>query len=253
MATERVDRAELPERGRMSILEHLAELRRRLVICIVAVTVGAVAVFILWGPIVSFLAGPYRDLTRSAAHPHGKALIFTDPLEGFMVRLKVAGYGGIVVALPVLLWQLWRFVTPGLYPREKRYAVPFLASSLVLFGAGAFVAWLTVPQALSFLLRAGGSDLEPLLSASRYISLVSLMFLAFGIAFEFPVVLVFLLVARVITTATLRRGRRYAAVGLAIFAAVITPSQDPYSMMLLLVPLYLFYEASILIGRLMKR
>ena len=254
MATEEADEHDaLPEHGQMSLLEHLGELRTRVIICAVAVALGAIVVFVFFNPIVGALSGPYEDLTVSAQFPHGKSLIFTDPLEGFLVRLKVATYGGIVIALPVLLWELWRFVTPGLYPKEKRYAIPFVISSVVLFGLGAFVAWLTVPQALSFLLGVGGDNLEPLLTANKYISLITLMMLAFGVSFEFPLVLIFLMIAGIISTATLRKYRRYAIVGLAVFTAVITPSQDPYSFLFMMVPLYLFYEGAIVVGRLMKR
>jgi sec-independent protein translocase protein TatC len=153
----------------------------------------------------------------------------------------------------VWLWQLWRFITPGLNRREKRYAVPFIVSSLVLFACGGTVAMLILPKALEFLLKAGGSELTPLLTADRYLTLVLLMILAFGLAFEFPVVLVFLLLARVITTRGLRRRRRYAIVGVFAFAAIITPSQDPYSLFFMAIPMCLFYEGSIIIGRIMKR
>jgi sec-independent protein translocase protein TatC len=123
----------------------------------------------------------------------------------------------------------------------------------VLFFMGALVAMLTLPKALEFLLNIGGSDLQPLLTADKYISLVSLMILAFGAAFEFPVLLVFLLLARVLTTAQLRKWRRMAIVVIVVFAAVITPSQDPYSLFFMAVPMYIFYESSIIIGRVLKR
>ena len=248
------DRSTRADDGRMTLVEHLAELRRRVMICIVAVAVGGVVVFVLWGPIIRFLSEPYADVTRSADLPDGRRLIFTDPVEAFMVRLKVAGFGGIALAMPVLLWQVWRFVTPGLHPREKRYAVPFLLTSLALFALGATVAWLTFPRALDFLVNdVAGSELDPFLSAGKYLSLVTLMMLAFGAAFEFPILLVFLLLAGVTSTATLRRGRRWAIVFIVTAAAVITPSQDPYSLAFMALPLYLFYETSIVIGRLMKR
>ena len=155
--------------------------------------------------------------------------------------------------MPVWLWELWRFITPGLNPTEKRFAVPFLFASLFLFACGAVVALLTLEPALHFLLGIGGSDLRPLLTADKYISLVSLMIVAFGLSFEFPVVFVFLLIARVLTTEQLRSWRRYAAVFIVAFAAVITPSQDPYSLFAMAIPMYIFYEASILIGRFLKR
>ncbi len=236
--------------GRMTVFEHLGELRRRLMISILAVVVAGTIVFIFAPEIISWLIQFYND-----AAPKGtpNKFIFTGPLDAFATRLKIATYGGIVLALPVWLWQLWRFITPGLTRNEKKYAIPFVSSSIVLFVMGGFVALLTLEPALKFLLGIGGSDLQPLLTADKYISLVSLMILAFGLSFEFPVVLVFLLIARVLTTAQLRSWRRYAAVIIVAFAAIITPSQDPYSLFAMAIPMYIFYEASIVIGRAMKR
>jgi sec-independent protein translocase protein TatC len=236
--------------GRMTVFEHLGELRRRLMISIVAVVVAGTVVFILAPEIISWLIQFYND---SAPKGTPNKFIFTGPLDAFATRLKIATYGGIVLALPVWLWQLWRFITPGLTRNEKKYAIPFVVSSIVLFVMGGIVALLTLEPALKFLLNIGGSDLQPLLTADKYISLVSLMILAFGLSFEFPVVLVFLLIARVLTTAQLRHWRRYAAVIIVAFAAIITPSQDPYSLFAMAIPMYIFYEASILIGRFMKR
>jgi sec-independent protein translocase protein TatC len=233
----------------MSVVEHLAELRRRIIICVVAVVIGGVVAFIFSNQVISFLVEYYEEATDGQRD----ALIFTGPLDAFATKLKIATYGGIVLALPVWLWQVWRFVTPGLNPKEKRYAVPFILVSIVLFFLGALVAMLTLPKALEFLLNIGGSDLEPFLTADKYISMVSLMILAFGAAFEFPVLLVFLLLAHVLTTAQLRKWRRMAIVVIVVFAAVITPSQDPYSLFFMAVPMYIFYESSIIIGRVLKR
>lgn len=233
----------------MPVLEHLAELRRRIFVSAIAVTAGAVIVFFFSNQIIEFLVTYYKDAT------HGKrnALVFTGPADAFLTRLKVATYGGIVLALPVWLYELWRFVTPGLNPKEKKYAIPFVLSAIVLFALGAFVAFLTLEPALSFLINVGGSAQEPLFTADRYLTLVSLMIVAFGVSFEFPVVLVFLLLAHVITTDQLRRARRWAIVGIFFFAAVITPSQDPYSLFFMAVPMCLFYEGSIAIGRILDR
>jgi sec-independent protein translocase protein TatC len=237
--------------GRMTLVEHLTELRRRLIICAVAVGVAAIVAFIFSDQIISFLVKPYQDLPRRSAGVD--TLIATDPLAPFLVRLKVATYAGVVLALPIWLWEVWRFVTPGLHKHEKRYAVPFILSSIVLFLLGGFIAWLTLPKALDFLATIGGSDITPLYTADKYLTLVSLMIVAFGLSFEFPVLLVFLMLVGVLKPRTLAKGRRWAVVGITTFAAVITPSQDPYSLMFMAVPMYLFYEASIVIGRLMKK
>jgi sec-independent protein translocase protein TatC len=235
--------------GRMTVVEHLSELRRRIIISIIAVSIGAIVCFIFSESIIRFFVNYYRDAT----HGEKNALIFLGPLDAFLTRIKIATYGGIVLALPVWLFELWRFITPGLNPNEKRYAVPFIVSSILLFALGAYIALLTLPKALEFLLDIGGSQLRPELTADKYLGLVSLMIVAFGVAFEFPVVLVFLLLARVLTTQQLRRWRRPAILIIVVFAAVITPSQDPYSLFAMAVPMYIFYELSIIIGRVLKR
>jgi sec-independent protein translocase protein TatC len=235
--------------GRMSVVEHLTELRRRIIIAIIAITLAGVVCFIFSESIIKFFVEYYKDATEGERNQ----LIFLGPLDAFITRVKVATYGGIVLALPIWLWELWRFITPGLNPNEKRYAIPFVLTSIVLFALGAFVALLTMPKALEFLLNVGGDQLTPELTADKFLSFASLMLVAFGLAFEFPVVLVFLLLARVITTQQLRRWRRPAIVIIVIFAAVITPSQDPYSLFFMVVPMYIFFEASIIIGRVLKR
>src|SRR4051794_11954122 len=208
----------------MSLVEHLSELRRRIIICVVAVAVGAVIAFIIYPEILKVLAGPYKDLTdgRNNCPQGGCDLIATDPLAPFAVRLKVSTYGGIVLALPVWLWQLWRFVTPGLHKHEKRYAIPFLVSSIILFCLGGYIAWLTLPKALDFLANVGGTEISPFFTADKYLSLISLMIVAFGLSFEFPVLLVALMAVGVLKPRTLSRNRRWAAVGIVTFAAVIT-------------------------------
>lgn len=242
-------RSSRPPDGAMTIVEHLREVRRRAFISLAAVAVGGIVAFVFSREIISFLVHYYQHAT----HGRRDALVFTGPLDAFKVRLQIATYGGIVLALPVWLWQLWRFVTPALERREKRYAIPFLASSLVLFALGAWIALLTLTKALAFLLGIGGPQLQPFLTADKYLSLVSLLIVAFGLSFEFPVLLMFLLVARVLSTAQLRRWRRAAIVVIVLFAAVVTPSQDPYSLFAMAVPLYLFYEACIVLGRILHR
>jgi sec-independent protein translocase protein TatC len=180
-------------------------------------------------------------------------LFITDPLEGFSTRLKVSGYTGVVLAMPVVLWQLWRFVTPGLHRRERRLAVPFVSSAVGLFVLGAGLAFWTLPKALEFLVEIGGENLETIFSPGKYLGLVTFMMLAFGLAFEFPVVLVFLQLARILPSRKLRDWRRPVAVGIFVFVAIVTPSQDPYSLFALAVPMYAFYELSIVAGRLLKR
>ena len=239
--------------GTMSVVDHLRELRDRVVWSLTAIAVGAVICFIFFEPIIRLMIDPYRDATIGPGFPDGKRLIFTQPLEAFMTRIKVAAYGGFIVASPVVFFHLWRFITPGLHDREKKYAIPFVVSSVILFAGGSFVAVLTFPKALNFLLGVGGNDLDPLLTAGSYLTLVFLMILAFGVSFEFPIVMMFLLLARVVNTRQLRKYRKYTFLGLVIFAAVITPSQDPISLFAMSIPMYLLFEITIIIGRILKR
>ncbi len=235
--------------AKMSMLDHLAELRNRILISILAVGVGAIVAFAFSNTIIDLLVEYYRTASKNDQ----AKLLNLGPADGFVTRLKVATYGGIILALPVWLYQLWRFVTPGMNPREKKYAIPFVGSAIVLFVLGALVAFVTLEPALEFLIEVGGSSQQAAYSSEKYISLVSLMIVAFGISFEFPVVLVFLLIAHVVTVEQLQHTRRWAVVGIFVFAAVITPSQDPYSLFFMALPMCLFYEGSIIIGRILRR
>jgi sec-independent protein translocase protein TatC len=248
------------DEGRMTLAEHLTELRRRVIICSVALVVFAVLVFIFYNRVLHFLSGPYEEVTKGtqnqacgATATTGCKLIATGPLEPLLVRVKVSTYGAIALSIPVIFWETWRFVTPGLNKNERRYGIVFGIAIVLLFALGAVVAWVTVEPALKFLLGAGGSGIQPLLAADKYLTLVALMIAAFGVAFEFPVLLVFLLLVRVINTRQLRSIRRWMIVGIVTFSAVITPSSDPFSLFFMAVPMYLFYEIAIVIGRVMKR
>jgi sec-independent protein translocase protein TatC len=237
----------------MSVVDHLRELRDRLIFSIIAIAVGAVICFIFFDQIITLMIEPYRDATATKLLPNGKDLIFTGPLEAFTTRIKVAAYGGFVIASPVVFFHLWRFITPGLSAKEKKYAYPFTIASVILFVGGSGLAIITFPKALNFLLKAGGENLDPLLSAGSYLTLVFLMVISFGVAFEFPIVMMFLLLARVVTTRTLRKVRKYTFLGLVIFCAIITPSQDPITLFAMALPMYFLYEGTIIIGRILKR
>jgi sec-independent protein translocase protein TatC len=252
-AEKKSDKKKHDATGTMSVVDHLRELRDRVVWSMIAIAVGAVICFIFFEPIIRLMIDPYRDATIGPGFPDGKRLIFTQPLEAFMTRIKVAAYGGFIIASPVVFFHLWRFITPGLHDREKKYAIPFVVSSVILFVGGSFVAVLTFPKALNFLLGVGGNDLDPLLTAGSYLTLVFLMILAFGVSFEFPIVMMFLLLARVVNTRQLRKYRKFTFLGLVIFAAVITPSQDPISLFAMSIPMYLLFEVTIIIGRILKR
>ncbi len=242
--------------ARMTLLEHLAELRRRLIICAIAVSAGAVLGWLVYNHILHFMQQPYCQTLKS--HPsfkgaNGCNFVITNPLEGVTTRLKVSGYFGLTLALPLLLFQFWRFVTPGLHSKEKKYVLPFVLTSVVLFALGAAVAVLTWPQALNFLIGVSGQGVSTFFSPSKYIGLYSLVIIAFGLSFEFPVILVFLELVGVLGSAKLLSWWRYAVVLIFIAAAVITPSQDPYSLFGMALPMCLFYFMSIGIGKLLKK
>jgi len=231
----------------MPLVDHLTELRTRLIWSAIALVIGAAVAFTLYNRILDFLIQPYTDITGKTE------FVILDPLEGFAARLKVSAWGGAFLASPVVLWQLWRFITPGLHKREKRFAIPFILGSILLFVLGAAVALLTFEQALSFLVGVGGPNVDPMFSPGKYLSLITLMMVAFGIAFEFPILLLFLQLAGVVSSRKLRSWRRPALVIVVAVAALITPSQDPYSLFAMAAPMYLFYELAILIGRLLKK
>lgn len=246
--------------GRMTFVEHLTELRSRLIKCIIAVAIGAVVCWIFYNQIFDALIDPYCDsLTEETRTATGALvgeecrLLQTDPLEGFSIRLMIAGYGGVVLAVPVILYQLWKFVAPGLYKHERRYALPFVIIGVVLFVLGGALAYWSVPRALEFLNAVGGANLVQVFSPKPYLSFITKMILAFGIGFEFPILLCFLQMVGVVTPKALRKGWRYAAVGIVVLVAVITPSGDPITLIVLSVPMYLFYEISILYGHLWTR
>lgn len=232
----------------MTLTQHLAELRTRIIRSVLAIVFGIIIILTFYDQVLDFLRKPYSDLCKSKNWQNCGELQFLGPLEGLSTRLSIATYGGVIIALPVLMWQLWRFIVPALHAKEKKYAIPFVLSSVVLFLLGGLIAYWTLGPALDFLISWAGADVQANFQVSKYISLVGLMIAAFGIAFEFPVMLVFLQLVGVLTPQMLAKQWRYAIVVIFVIAAVITPSGDPYSMMALAGPMTLFYLISILIG-----
>jgi sec-independent protein translocase protein TatC len=235
----------------MSLVEHVRELRNRLGISALAIVVAMVVVWFLWRPLFDFLKAPYCDTGAGAqADCELYAIGVFDQLR---VRLRVSAIGGIVIASPVWLYQIGAFITPALHRKEKRYAAGFLAASLVLFAIGTVFAYLTISQGLDFLLRIGGEGVTTLTSVHAYLSFVTLVLLAFGFAFEFPVVVTFLNMMGVFPVATMKRWRRGMYVAIFAASAVITPSQDPITFMIMAIPVCGLYELCILIARFRER
>lgn len=237
-----------PSPDAMTLTEHLAELRRRLIIAVVAFVVAATVSAIFYDWMLGVLQHPY-----CRANPHDCRFYVTGPLDPLTLRVEMAAFGGLILASPVILWQVWRFITPGLRSNEKKYAVPFVLASVVLFLAGCATAYVIFPHALVFLKDVGGSHLYELLSPTSYLSLIMLMMALFGLSFEFPVVLVALELVRVVTPAQLLHWWRWSVIGITAAAAIFTPSSDPFSMLALAVPLVAFYFMAIGIGKLLGR
>lgn len=238
--------------GEMTLVGHLSELRTRLIRCVLAVVIGALLVYIFFQPIFDFLAGPYCDLKVS----RGERCEFltTTPLENFSVVLSLSGYGGLILALPVILYQLGKFVLPGLYPNERKVLMPFFVVSVVLLALGMVGGYLLMPKTLSVLTNFGSDNFTELFSPRAYSGFFIKMLLAFGVAAELPLVLVFLQLVGVVSTATLRKNRRIAIVAVAILSAIVTPTGDPFTLAVLAIPMYLFYEIALIIGgRMTKR
>lgn len=245
------------EPGTMTIWEHLTELRNRIIVCAAAVVVTTVVAWFFYADAVRFMRHPYCTLIlahpKLAPFPGRCRLYFTGPLEGFTTRLKVSLYAGLALAAPVWIWQLWRFITPGLKKSEKKYIVPFVAAATVLFAMGVSVAILVFPKALRWLIGVSGPGIVPLLTATRYFTMYVLMCLVFGAVFIYPLVLVALELTGVVPSARWRKWRRAAIVLIAAAAAVSTPSSDPFSFLALAIPMYIFYELAIIVGRLMHK
>lgn len=237
---------------RMTLTQHLGELRTRIIRSVLAVVVGIIVNLAFYDQILDFMRRPYEQLCKDNPNLTCE-LQFLGPLEGFSTRLSICTYGGIILALPVILWQIWRFVVPALHAKEKKYAIPFILSSIILFIMGAAVAYLTLTPALEFLISWAGKDVQANFQVSKYVSLFGLMLAAFGVTFEFPVLLVFLQLVGVLTPQTLIKQWRYAVVVIAVIAAVITPSGDPYSMLAMSVPMWIFYLIAVIIGKIAQK
>jgi sec-independent protein translocase protein TatC len=240
------------EASRAPLLDHLSELRNRLMTSLAAFVVGTVVSFLFVDPIFMFLVQPFQT---AMAHTHperaGEAiqLINTGAFGFFSVKMQIALFGGIILAFPVIAWQMYAFIAPGLYRKERSAAAPFLISAPIMFAAGAaFVFYVGMPFALQFALSQevteGPVQVSYLPKVEEYMGLVTTLVLAFGLMFQLPVVISLLGRVGIVSTSALRKGRRYAIVGIAAFSALVTPN-DVISMFVMAVPVYGLYEISI--------
>lgn len=233
----------------MSLMDHLRELRNRIFKSALAVVVAGTGIYFVYGRIYSFLTDPYCRAIKMTSQKSCD-LVFLDLTSPFATKLRLCAYIGVLVALPVIFWQLWRFIAPGLYRKERRYAVVFVATSVVLFLMGAALAYYSLPKIFEWLIDQAGSAVIQS-KAEDYFSLLALMVFAFGLSFEFPLLLLALQLVGVVSPDTLAGVRRHAIVGIVTVVAVVTPGGDPISLFALSIPLCIFYEASIWIARLM--
>jgi sec-independent protein translocase protein TatC len=230
----------------MSFMEHLGELRTRIVRALIGVLVGLAITLPFSEKIVDFLARPIKRM--------GYTLIFTSPTEAFWVQMKVALMAGLFLAAPAILWQVWRFVEPGLHQHEKKYAVPFILIGSVLFiGGGAFSLFVVTPYALNFLLSYARPGLTPMITLQNHVDFLLKFTLAFGIVFELPLGITLLARMGVVNARMLARNRKYAILGAFVVAAVLTPTPDIFNQTLMAGPLILLYEVGIISARIFGR
>lgn len=241
--------------GTMSLRDHIAELRSRLFKALFFIALGAIVGWILYPQIMDVLIRPYCELPadRRLQTGNGCQLIFTAPLDGFVLRLKVGAICGIILAAPFWVYQLWAFITPGLHRKEKRWTVLFVALSSLLFAGGAAISYFTIEKALDLLVSFAGDSTAAALDAPKYISFVTSMLLVFGAAFELPLLITALNRIGVLSAARLLRWQRLSIFLIFVFAAVATPSQDPISMLMLAIPMTILFEIAVLFAWLHDR
>ena len=232
----------------MPLMGHLGELRRRLTYVAIVVVICVIAAFVEQKWVFKVLMRPLVEYTRI------DELTTLGVTEAFMSVLKVSIYAGLIVSLPFILYQFWGFVMPGLYENEKRSVVPYVASTTALFlGGVAFAYFVVLPVGLRFMVGYGADIFNQLLQAERYINFVSMFLLAFGVVFELPLVMMLLAWAGIVDYVRMRKVRKYAILVEAVVAMIFTPSQDPLSMALMLIPLMILYEFGIWLARIVAR
>lgn len=232
-----------------TLTQHLSELRFRIIRSLLAVALGMVVVLLFYDSVLRFLTEPYRNLCAERPDFNCDGGLYgLGPLDGLSARMRTSLYGGLILGLPVVMWQIWRFTAPALRRNEKRYAVGFVVSTVGLFALGGYIAYWTLDRALEFLISWSGTDVTQAYQINKYINLVVLMILAFGVGFLFPVLLVFLQLVDVVSPKTLVKQWRWAVMIIFVVAAVITPSGDPFTLLSLSIPMCFLYVVSVLVG-----
>jgi sec-independent protein translocase protein TatC len=243
VSLRRAPKAPNPD-GRMPLMEHIRELRNRLLKAIAGVLAGAIVGWIFYDPIWKVLQHPYCKIPQSNRLNGQCALTTTGILDPFVLRIKICVIIGLVLSSPIWLYQLWAFVAPGLYRRERRWTYVFMGGSIPLFAMGAFLAYETLDKGLGILLGFTPDHVVPLVTITSYLSYAVAMLLIFGATFELPLFVVVLNLAGVLTHARIRKWRRTLVFGIFVFAAVATPSQDPFTMLALALPTLVLFEVA---------
>src|SRR6266550_5541670 len=227
------------EERRMTVIEHLEELRRVLIISLIAWAVAQ--------PVLGILLGPVHKVIGN------QRLIYGGPVDGFLLFFKIGIFTGFVLSSPIIIWQVWTFVAPGLRRNERRFAVGFVASAVTLFAMGMGFAFFALPIALRFLTGIGNSELQYLPFADKYINFVLILIAIFGVTFELPLAMTMLGLAGIVSTAFLKRNRLKFWIGIFVGANMVTPGVDPFTPLLLTFPLIILFELSILVIRALRR
>ncbi|MGH7393428.1 MAG: twin-arginine translocase subunit TatC [Candidatus Rokuibacteriota bacterium] len=231
---------------KMSFMEHLGELRGRITRSLIGLLIGLVIAFPFSQRIVDYLAKPIQAT--------GNPLVFLAVTEAFWVQMKVALIAGLFFASPIILWQVWAFVSPGLYAHERKYAAPFvIVGSLLFIGGGAFSLKMVTPYAVQFLLSYARPGLQPMISVGLYIDFLLKFTLAFGLVFELPLAITLAARMGVVTPKALARNRKYAVLGAFVASAILTPTPDAFNQALMAGPLIVLYEVGILCARIFGR
>ena len=231
----------------MSLVDHLEELRKRIFVCLIAIAIATVIAFIFRQAILNLLESPLPQHVNALAKTNdGKNLVVTGVAEGFTVFLMISLAAGVVIALPVILYELWAFIAPGLYEREKKYAVPFIFIGVGLLAIGITVGYIVLRFPLQWLVTFAASNFTELITADSYFTFVAFFILAFGIVFELPLVITFLAKVGIVNIDTLKKKRAAAHVGMWIAATFLTPGADLYSPVILGVCMSFLYEITII-------
>jgi len=242
--------ARVLEDKEMPFLDHLEELRWRLIKSIAAVIISAIVVYFFSDQVLSLLIKPYNDAIAYLQKADAQKLIFLTPTGGFMIRIKLSVFMGIIISLPIIFYQLWQFIVPGLLSKERKYVpVVVLFSTLCFLLGAAFCYLLVLRYGLRFLLDFETADLVATISINEYLSFVTMLILVFGLVFELPILSFFLTKLGLVTPAFLRHYRRHGIVTMVVLAAIITPP-DVFTQLLLAAPLAILYEISIFVSRL---